>query len=438
MEQARRLGALPRRLAAFAGVALLCPLVGPGHADAVGRTQSALCANNPGCALITTTDTVNVGDFVFVNVRGNAGVQVGVRLYLVEFNAQGTVTALHPAGETATARTRDDGIYRGLRLVPEQPPESHAGGWLWVGLADDTSMDFTRRLGELIPYGGPAVRLLGDGYTHVKPVDRRLSMEVIGHVRGMPYWVEYQTEAGEWVDLPGYGEGHPQVLNSAPDKRERIEYSVPANFLGRSEPYKFRIIREYGGQEASAPWDVEPALLSDETETPGKDLDRDGVPDATPSDPTPSEPTPSVKPAPQPESKPAPDKSGDEKPDSKPEATNGPAPDPATTTTPPQQPDDGGGASTSADLSAPGAPAGATAAAVPVAPVPGQSSQLDATGSVWGREPVVSHASGPILQTEAGVARAWGLLGLVLLLAPGGWWLFARRRAARELREPLT
>lgn len=424
--------------------------LGPGVAHAAGPTQDALCdgyGGSGGCRVSTDGDTINLGRRVNPTAWGNPGVDVTVMVYLVEFNSAGAITDLVPASAPARGRTRAVGAGQGvandqtMQLVPYQPDGFPSGGWLFLGLADDTGLDLTKRIGQLIEYGGDTLRLMGDGYAAQKPVGTTLSLDVIGQVPGMKYWVEYRDESGRWVPVPGQGFHDAQRLSGPPSQRRQLSYVVP-DTLTQGKNYQFRVNTElnYGGSPdlpvahpAFVEWTVIPSTTP-VSQGRGKDFDATlapGKPDPTPGpgrpDPNPGPGTrPTGQPTSQPTSRPA------AKPSRQPSAT---------------QSAQSAGRPTASATAGVGAPTGASPSPAPsntAAPTAKPSPTVDpqaltgtAAGSVWGKEAPAADPGTAALPASPKVARTVALLGLVLVLAPALWWALARRRDRRDPGETL-
>ncbi len=446
----------------------------PGAAHAAASMRSALCdgyAGAGGCRVEASGTEINGGGQVMATVWGNAGVAVAVMLYLVDFNASGAITGLVPVSDPQASRTipksgnpSEGWSPQPMMLTARPPASSPSGGWLLVGLADDTSDLATQiQTGTLLPYGGATLRSLGDTYAEQKPVGTELKLDVIGQVPGERYWVEYETEAGTWLPAgPGFGDA--PKLDGPPDQRRQLTYVVP-DTLTRDKEYRFRVnsslnydrdLKTPVAEPAAIWWRVRPSDTAAQnlpTKEQGKEFDKTLAPGQADLEPfaealndpdvgwdPPSQPSPTPTTQPQPTGQPEPSGSPKPKPSEK-------APDPS----PPA--DAGGAAATAPTATAPTgtapAPAGGgeqappsvTAAAPPLAADTGQTGQTGQTGpagSVWGREATTSSTAGPVLQASPGLGRVLGLLGVLLLLAPGAWWRLSRRWAARDAEEPLA
>ncbi len=220
-----------------------------------------------------------------VRATGNPGTLLTFQFYLVEFNSLGELTGLVASGEPVQATTRALGGGRGdlrdpARLVPRTVPDV-PGGWGFVGLADDTSLDLTTRLGTVVEFGGRTLKLLGDGYADQKPVGVPLDLQVIGNVPGVGYWVEYLAPDGTWTALPGQGYDASQRLLSSPGEISHLTYTVPEGLVA-GQPYRFRVNHHlnYGGAEdrpiaspAYNEWTVVPSEQG-EARARGQNFDR--------------------------------------------------------------------------------------------------------------------------------------------------------------------
>ena len=283
------------RVALLAAGVVAATVVGPGvgAAAASGAVQQALCVGHaPGpCQVSTGQSFVASDQLLRASVSGNAGVQVELQFYAVEFNSAGQVTRLVPSGEPVTGTTARSGTQ--IVLVPRTVPDL-PGGWGFIGLADDDSIDLRTRLGQLVEFSSRHIRLLGDGYAEQKPMGVELDMHVLGHVTGARYWVEYLADDGTWTPVPGQGYTAAQRLRTSPGEREHLTYTVPET-LTPGRAYTFRVnthLNYDGGSDRMvadpvfAEWLVVPVEEGKAKERAG-DLDAGkgpGLPDPSPSD----------------------------------------------------------------------------------------------------------------------------------------------------------
>jgi len=407
-------------------------LVGLGAAPASAGIQDDLCDRHE-CNL-GGDDELKLGDRLSGMATGKPGVDVRAALYLVEFNSAGAITELVPASEVVTGRVKDNGKTDSLGVTSERVPGHPSGGWLFLGLADDRSLDLTERLGQLVAYGGPSLRLMGDGYAAQKPAGQPLTMDVIGQVNNMRYWVEYRDDAGKWTPVPGQGYYDSTKLPGPPNTRRQLAYTVPSSLTeGRSYQFRVNTSLNYGGSPDApvanpsfAEWTVIPSRHP-VSKDKGKDFDPALPPGQPDPDPDPGD-GPGTDPAPEPD------------PD--------PSPGPGTTPSPgasggPGSTGDSGTGNTGADdgPASSGADAGKPP---PAAPTPRKKPTADPdatpttpTGSVWGREPEPGDTSGPLLPASSGKSGLLAALAGLLLAAPLGWWLIVRRRDRRDTGESL-
>ncbi|MBC9734029.1 hypothetical protein [Nocardioides marmotae] len=456
-----RSGARRPAVLVVAGLLAWAPVGWPTTAQAAGPSQSALCDGYTAgpCSLSVTTDAgaAAPGQLLRVTGEGNPGTRLVLQFYVVEFNSRGQVTGLVPSGDpvegTTRALTGGRGTLDQVRLVPRAVPEGPSG-WGFVGLADDSSLDLSTRIGQVVEFSGATLRLLGDGYADQKPVGVPLDMHAIGNVPGVGYWVEYLADDGSWTPVPGHGYGAAQRLRSSPGEISHLSYVVPADLVP-GQAYRFRVNHHlnYGGAEdrpvaapAYAEWTVVPsehgeAGTRDEQLDPAKGP---GVPDpegpagndgggpgggggspapgpgpGAPAAPQPSAPSAPAAPAPTPApgSPPAPGAA----------PTSAP---PASATAAPATP--GQGSQGSPQPQAPGSTApGATA---PGAASPAAAGSAPATSSdpVWGEE--ARPLAAPRI-AEAAEPTKWMLAGvLVALLATPALGVWLRRRTASSGR----
>lgn len=424
--------------------AVLAPLLGvlvPSAATAAPADQGALCDGAPdGCSVTAEKASVASGQPLNITVRGNPGAEVSLRLYLVEFNSAGAITGLAPQGAEQKATTSDRGR-ADLAFAPGAGDGDAAsvGGWAFVGLAADDSLDLTHRLGALVAFGNNSVRLLGDGYAYQKPVDTELDLHLIGNKKA-GYWVEYRAEDGTWTPLPGKGPERPTNLRNDPGEVGQIPYTVPAG-LTQGKPYTFRLnttLNYSGGSllkdAGFTEWIVVP---SDQPRQQGrgKNFNPD-LPAGTADrpDPVPSytpEPTESATPSPSPTpsgtgSTPPTTKPPSAKPSSRP-STSRPSPNPSASRS----------AQATASTSPTPQPSPTLSAPPPATPTPTPSASNTADGAVWGNEATPPPAA-PLTATPASfpVATATAVLLVLLAAAPLGWWGWSRHRlAGRELED---
>lgn len=393
-----------------------------GTAAHAGTMQDDLCAGSGGpngCSVSHTDmdDSINLGTRLGLSARGNPNVDVSLMVYLVEFNSAGAITDLIPASAPVTGRTSDPyGNFNGAQVTVFQPDGFPSGGWLFVGLTDDQGLDLTRRIGKLLQFGGDTLRLLGDGYAAQKPVGQTLTMDVMGQVPGIRYWIEYQDDSGAWVPVPGQGFHDSTRLSGPPSQRRQLSYHVPAD-LTVGALYLFRINSElnFGGapnipvaKPGYVEWTVMPSN-SPVAKAKGKDFDPNlpaGVPDTEPT------PQPSPEPTPTPQPTPTPSPS-------------------ASATHRPSGPGDSGGGGTSQGPPASGSNSSAQQSPKPQTSTPTEDPESADTinaGSVWGQEASTADSAGTPLPASSGTARLIALLGLLIVAAPVAVWLVMRRR----------
>ncbi|NPC95217.1 hypothetical protein [Nocardioides sp. zg-DK7169] len=455
---------LRRPALAVAGLVVVASVAWPAPAQAAGPSQSALCDGYAvgSCSLSVTIDAgaAAPGQLLRVTGAGNPGTRLALQFYVVEFNSRGQVTGLVPSGEPAVGTTRALGGGRGtldeVKLVPRAVPDVPSG-WGFVGLADDSSLDLSTRIGQVVEFGGATLRLLGDGYADQKPVGVPLEMHAIGNVAGVGYWVEYLADDGTWTPLPGQGYGAAHRLLSSPGEISHLRYVVPPELVA-GQAYRFRVNHHlnYGGAEdrpiaspAYAEWTVVPSERGvtgprDEQLDPSKgpgvpdpevpggndggDADGDGGNGGNGGEggsagtPGPGPGAPTGPPAP-----------------SGPSAPSGPAaPEPSAPSSPPSSPPPAPSASAKATTGqgrqgtpspqAPGAMAPGSSS-----PAPGGKAPAPASDPVWGEEarPLVAPRV-----AEAPDTTKWMLAGaLVALLASPALWVWLRRRTASSGRD---
>ncbi|MBM9461774.1 hypothetical protein JK386_17925 [Nocardioides sp. zg-536] len=437
------------RAAAAVCIALVTVVSSSSHAGAagkVGQSQSVLCDGyTAGTCSVTTDSTVAAQDQLLrVSATGNPGAHLVLQFYVIEFNSRGELTGLVPSGAPVDGVTRDLGAGRGrlddARLIPQAVADV-PGGWGFVGLAADSSLDLSTRVGQVVEFGGRTLKLLGDRYAEQKPVGVSLSLHVLGNVPGVGYWVEYLADDGTWTPLPGHGYGAAQRLLASPGEISQLTYSVPTE-LTPGQPYRFRVNHHlnYGGAEdrpvadpAHAEWVVVPSEHG-RTQPLGQQFDPTkaaGQPDPrTPgggsgggaggggATPPPASP-PATSPA-APGGAPAPDPTqGDDAP-----APAAPRPaDGEQATPPPVTPSPAGSTGPTDDASS----AGAAPSAAPAAPAPA------GTATVWGDEP---RADAAPRAGETPRPLTWSLtLALLGLVAAPGIWLWWRRRGMADRGE---
>ena len=417
-------------------------------AVAASADQSALCDGaRAGCSVKVDRTVLNSGQPLNTTVRGNPEVEVGLRFYLIEFNAAGAITGLSPQGPKQTATTsaqgRADLVFR---PGAGDGDSSTPGGWGFVGFADDDNLDLTERLGQIVAFGNSAVRLLGDGYAYQKPVEAELDMYVVGNKRA-GYWVEYQDDDGDWVPLAGQGPDDPINLRNATGEIGHIPYTIPAG-LTEGKPYTFRLntVLNYSGGKllkdaGFTEWIVVPSD-SPKKQGRGKNFDPSlpaGKPDKVEPVPTYS-PKPSESPTPTPSSSATPSTSAkpSKKPSSRPTATRSPSVGPTSSAiamptssarpTPTTTPSAGPAQSPSST---------STSAQPQPTPTPSASNTVD--GAVWGNEATPPPASPTATRpTSFPVAAATAVLLLLLAAAPLGWWGWSRHRLASRALEELA
>jgi hypothetical protein len=386
----------------------------------------ALCANSvQPCRVVRLSDeSMYLGMAAVVSVRGNPGVPVTLRAYTVEFNSAGQITDLVPASDPVSAGTTNAaGQINSVTLAPDAQNYRSVGGWLYVGLADDTGIDLRQRTGVLFGFGGSTVYLLGDGYAQQKPIGQELAMDVIGQVRGLKYWVQYQDDDGTWRDVPGQSYVDAQQLTGPENERRQVTYHIPAS-LTLGKPYKFRVNRQanYGGdvsqplaKQSFAEWTVIPSKTP-VTNPRGKDFDPGAAPGVADVD-EPASPNPHGGSSSKPQQVPKPSPTA--------ERTSAVRPS-ARAETPPT----GGAAGSS----------GATSGKAPATPsaspsfVPNATDRVDA-GAVWGQEArgaTSEPGAGGELPVSPTTSHLIAVAVLVVLAIPAMWWILTRRKTVEE------
>jgi hypothetical protein len=347
-----------------------------------------------------------------------------VRPYVVQFNSAGRITGLVPFGAASSGKTTSSGPETvTLDLGSDLRVE---GGWAFVGLADDDSLDLTTRLGAVIGFGNNAPHLLGDGYAYQKPVATELDLQVVGNKRA-GYWVEYQDDRGKWVALPGQGYDDQIYLRNSPGEVGHIAYTVP-DTLTQGKPYTFRLNTSlnYSGSTLMAKagfseWTVVPSA-SPRKQGRGKNFDPT-LPAGRADQP---DPVPSYSPTPTATATPTPTPSGG--------GTPQPSPGPGTGT--PSATSTATASPTTGPSSTPTATAPQGQAGVP--PSPSASASRPADSAVWGREATAAPAwlseSRPAGTPMAIIA---GIVVAVLMAAPLAWWAWSRYHLARRPIEDL-
>lgn len=434
-----------RRLWPAALLTLLLGFVAPPTATA---DQNSLCtAAAEGCEVTTSKPSVNAGETLHVRARGNPGVEVSLRFFLIEFNADGAITGLVPQGPARTGTTSDRGRVD-LEFAPGAGDgnAASAGGWGFVGFTDDDSLDLTQRLGAVVAFGNSAVRLLGDGYAYQKPVGTELDLHLVGNKRA-GYWVEYAADDGTWVALPGQGPEAPINLRNSPGEIGHLPYTVPGSLI-KGKPYTFRVntVLNYSGSTlladaGFAEWIVVP---SDNPRKQGRGENFD--PTLPAGKPDRIEPVPSYSPEPSasatPTPTPTPSGSGT------PAATPSPRPSatrtPSTRPTPSRRPTPGQQPSRSAQPTQSSGPSPAATPSSPPptpwsTPSPDPTPSVTADSAVWGDEASPPPAA-PASTRPASLPVAATVAALLLLLvaAPLGWWGWSRHRLASRAIEELA
>jgi len=414
------------RWAALIGAACLLILTAQVPASA-GAGQDALCTGSGKACAIVSNDAVAANDqYLSVGVTGNPGIGVRVQFYVIQFNSDGAVTGLVPSGEPTAATTNAAGSAGVVRLVP-RTASTVPGGWGFVGLADDDSIDLRHRLGAVVQFGGRTLKLLGDGFAEQKPVGVELDMHVVGNVPRVGYWVEYQDDSGDWVELPGQGYANPVRLDNSPGEISHIPYTLPSA-LTPGQRYQFRINHHLNfdgrpdvliDEPSFVQWTVVPSATG-ASRARGKNLDPSAAPDGDgagdsgggggagagsgPSAPSPAPSRAGARPTAAAPTAGAPSAAAP--------STDGSVPTPAT----------GGGAP---------AP---SPSPTPSTNGPGTSTRAGAgIEQVWGAEEVGDARPRPVT-TSAVTARLIAAAVVVLASLPALWWGW-RRWSASRLRE---
>lgn len=397
-------------------------------AAAAGATQDRLCDGAPsGCKISASPDPVLLGWPLTATVQGKANGSFRVQFYVIQFNSAGAITGLVPLGSARDGTTDSRATPSASVALDLGSDLSTEGGWGFVGLVDDDSLDLTTRLGAVIGFGNNAPHLLGDGYAYQKPVATELDLQVVGNKRA-GYWVEYQDDRGKWVALPGQGYDDQIYLRNSPGEVGHIAYTVP-DTLTRGKPYTFRLNTSlnYSGstlitKAGFSEWTVVP---SDSPKKQGRGKNFDPTLPAGHADQP--DPVPSYSPTPTSTATPTPTPSGEGTP--RPSSGPGAATSSATTATTAGSPT--AGSSQTPTTTASSAQAGGAAS-------PSAAASRSADPAVWGKEATAAPAwlseSRPAGTTVAIIA---GIVVAMLMAAPLAWWAWSRYRLTRRPIEDL-
>ena len=139
-----------------------------------------------------------------VDVTGAPGVRLRVAAYYVRTDAHGKLTGLERfavgdkpvvVGEIGIVGTR-----LGFPTVQDDPAKVPSA-WIFVGPDDVTMANLDKAVGAFVPYGTLKPTVLGDGWGLEKPVGQTIGARIVGSMIDGTYSIEYQDDAGHWVNV---------------------------------------------------------------------------------------------------------------------------------------------------------------------------------------------------------------------------------------------
>ena len=209
-----------------------------------------LCTHAPrGCA-IRVVDPAREGATTSVTVLGQPQTRVKVMAYQAVADGT-TLTALQPLGRGVEVFTGRDGTATADLPVPAAVTQP-SSGWLLVSVDGLTGTDVSSTVGTFVPFGARIPTMLGDGHGEAKPVGARLTMRLVGTIRGTRDAVEYQRPHGGWEDVT-QGDGRVQ---GAADEPVGVDYVLPRGLP--DAPVKLRL-RNRSDSSTSAVWLARPS-----------------------------------------------------------------------------------------------------------------------------------------------------------------------------------
>ena len=250
------------------------------HADA--GASGRLCADpTHECTVSVMGGHAREVAYSGVDVTGAPGVRLRVAAYYVRTDAHGKLTGLERfavgdkpvvVGETGIVGTR-----LGFPTVQDDPAKVPSA-WIFVGPDDVTMANLDKAVGAFVPYGTLKPTVLGDGWGLEKPVGQTIGARIVGSMIDGTYSIEYQDDAGHWVNVTKAPKPEKDKLISGqlpvssvwdsadvaqvwvdnPSQPVDIGYELPRGL--KHHRYKMRMIT-YGGDGLIVvhKWDVVPS-----------------------------------------------------------------------------------------------------------------------------------------------------------------------------------
>ena len=273
-----------RRTMCLAAVVVVVGVVSwPVVAQADDGVSAQLCSDpNYECTVSVYGGDAREVSGSGVDVTGKPGTRVRLAAYYVRTDNHGKLTRLERfvvadkpvvVGDTGIVGTR-----LGFPTVQDDPAKIPSA-WIFVGPDDVTLDNLDRAAGSFVPYGTLKPTVLGDGWGLEKPVGQTIGVRVVGAMLTSIYEIEYQDDAGRWVNVVKARKTNPdepfcsgslgavarfdspdmaQVCMDDPSKPVDIGYQLPRGLKHRR--YKMRMTT-YGGDGLIVvhSWDVVPS-----------------------------------------------------------------------------------------------------------------------------------------------------------------------------------
>ena len=273
-----------RRTMCLAAVVVVVGVVSwPVVAQADDGVSAQLCSDpNYECTVSVYGGDAREVSGSGVDVTGKPGTRVRLAAYYVRTDDHGKLIKLERfvvadkpvvVGDTGIVGTR-----LGFPTVQDDPAKIPSA-WIFVGPDDVTLDNLDRAAGSFVPYGTLKPTVLGDGWGLEKPVGQTIGVRVVGAMLTSIYEIEYQDDAGRWVNVVKARKTNPdepfcsgslgavarfdspdmaQVCMDDPSKPVDIGYQLPRGLKHRR--YKMRMTT-YGGDGLIVvhSWDVVPS-----------------------------------------------------------------------------------------------------------------------------------------------------------------------------------
>lgn len=272
-----------RRTMCLAAVVVIVGVVSwPVVAQAGDGVSAQLCSDpNYECTVSVDGRDAREVSYSGVSVTGKPGILVRPAAYYVRTDDHGKLTKLERFAvadkPVAVGNTGIVGTRLGFPTIQDDPAKIPSA-WIFVGPDDVTLDNLDTAAGSFVPYGTLKPTVLGDGWGLEKPVGQTIGIRTVGSMMTGQYQIEYQDDAGHWVnvtkapkpetdklvsgELPvtmvGDSSDTAQVWLDDPSKPVDIGYELPRGL--KHHRYKMRMT-SYGGDGLIVvhKWDAVPS-----------------------------------------------------------------------------------------------------------------------------------------------------------------------------------